>query len=121
MGDLGSGKAYLSQVVSAQSENPNLKLMAVDSSSTNSNSASKRSQKLEKFWGGLIRRAEYRKDEKVPPPRGKHWKSKRGRLECEDDQSKSEENPLLGDRLKFVTRFVDTSTDFQALLKDTFD
>jgi len=117
--DLGSGKAYLSQVVAAQSENPNLKLMAVDSSSTNSNSASKRSHKLEKFWGGLIRRAEYRKDEKVPPPRGKHWKSKRGRLES--DQCKSDENSLLGDRLKFVTTFVDTSTDFQALLKDTFD
>jgi len=121
--DLGSGKAYLSQVVAAQSKNHNLKLMAVDSSSTNSHSASRRSQKLEKFWGGLIRRAEYRKDEKVPPPRGKHWKSKRGRLDGEvaDSQSKNDDKSALGDRLKFVTRFVDTSTDFQALLKDTFD
>jgi len=120
--DLGSGKAYLSQVVAAQSTNQNLKLLAVDSSSTNSSSASKRSQKLEKFWAGLIRRAEYRKDEKVPPPRGKHWKSKRGRLEHDESSGNDESSAKdsLGDRLKFVTRFVDTSTDFQALLKDTF-
>ena len=43
--DLGSGKAYLSQVVTAQSKD--LRVLAVDSSQTNSNSASKRSHKLE--------------------------------------------------------------------------
>ena len=45
--DLGSGKAYLSQVVAAQAQQPDMKVLAVDSSSTNSNSATKRSQKLE--------------------------------------------------------------------------
>ena len=45
--DLGSGKAYLSQVVTAQSKEPDLRVLAVDSSQTNSNSASKRSHKLE--------------------------------------------------------------------------
>ena len=53
--DLGSGKAYLSQVVAAQSTNQNLKLLAVDSSSTNSSSASKRSQKLEVLFSRRYR------------------------------------------------------------------
>jgi len=121
--DLGSGKAYLSQVVAAQAQQPDMKVLAVDSSSTNSNSATKRSQKLEKFWGGLIRRAKYRREEKTPPPRGKHWKGRRGldqTQETEDEKSNSKDSSV-GDRLKFVTQFVDTETDFQSLLKENFD
>jgi len=119
--DLGSGKAYLSQVVTAQSKEPDLRVLAVDSSQTNSNSASKRSHKLEKFWDGLIRRAEYRKDQKTPPPRGKHWKSKRGRVECPPPEAEpSEEKQPISERLKFVTQFVDTQTDFQSLLRSSF-
>ena len=30
-------------------------------------------------------------------------------------------DPSVGDRLKFVTQFVDTETDFQSLLKENFD
>ena len=47
--DLGSGKAYLSQVITARSERE-MKVLAVDASSTNSSGAEKRSRKLEVKW-----------------------------------------------------------------------
>ena len=69
----------------------------------------------QKFWCGLIRRAEYRKDCKTPPPRGKHWRAKAKSQEPHNEPvTKSESN------LKFVTKFVDTSTDFKSLMSENF-
>jgi len=120
--DLGSGKAYLSQVVTARAESPNLRVLAVDASSTNSTGAELRSKKLEKFWGGLIRRAEYRKDSQTPPPRGKHWKAKRQKADDDKDEGQKAvtTTAATSDRLKFVTQFVDTLTDFEALVEESF-
>ena len=49
--DLGSGKAYLSQVLSATSER--LRILGIDSSKTNSEGAQKRSDRLDTKWDAL--------------------------------------------------------------------
>ena len=70
--DVGSGKAYLSQVLSAMQKH--LAILAIDSQSGNLKGAQKRSANLEKQWEALIRRAQCRASGQDPPRRGKKGK-----------------------------------------------
>ena len=89
---------------------------------------------FQKFWDGLVRRAECRKNSEVPPTKGKHWKAKqqgqRSSTTKVDDDGNDESCVSVDDqntaaavdcRLKFVTQFVDTTTDLQDLLRTHFD
>merc|ERR1712228_172781 len=87
--DVGSGKAYLSQVLAAMQKH--LTILAIDSQSGNLKGAQKRSANLEKQWEALIRRALCRASGQDPPRRGKNWKSKANAKE-NDDQNNDEEN-----------------------------
>jgi len=122
--DVGSGKAYLSQVLAAMQQDSCL--LAIDSQSGNSKGAQKRSKNLEKQWEALIRRALCRASGEKPPRRGKNWKSKANAKE-NDDQNNDEENSQKSDSQKleltnliFDTLFVDTSTDLKSLFESHF-
>jgi len=71
--DVGSGKAYLSQVLAAMQKH--LAILAIDSQSGNLKGAQKRSANLEKQWEALIRRALCRASGQDPPRRGKRRKN----------------------------------------------
>ena len=119
--DLGSGKAYLSQVLSATSED--LRILAIDSSKTNSDGAKKRSDRLDTKWDALKKRADFRASGVEPPVRSKHAKSKKKE---ENDKTFSRDSPepikrnRFADNLKYVTKFVDIQTDLQSLLIENF-
>lgn len=119
--DLGSGKAYLSQVLSATSEN--LRILAIDSSKTNSEGAQKRSDRLDTKWDGLKKRADFRASGLEPPVRSKHARSKKKE---ENDNTLPRDSPeqtkrnRFADNLKYVTKFVDIQTDLQSLLIENF-
>ena len=116
---LGSGKAYLSQVLSATSEN--LRILAIDSSKTNSEGAKKRSDRLDTKWDALKKRADFRASGAEPPVRSKHAKSKKKQ---EFEVSGYSPEPVKPNRftnnLKYVTKFVDIQTDLQSLLIENF-
>jgi len=120
--DVGSGKAYLSQVLAAMQQDSCL--LAIDSQSGNSKGAQKRSKNLEKQWEALIRRALCRASGEKPPRRGKNWKSKASQNDQNDEESnnsqKSENQKLELTNLIFDTLFVDTSTDLKSLFESHF-
>jgi len=87
--DVGSGKAYLSQVLSAMQKH--LAILAIDSQSGNLKGAQKRSANLEKQWEALIRRAQCRASGQDPPRRGK--KGKVWKNPGENPEKNPKENP----------------------------
>jgi len=94
--DVGSGKAYLSQVLSAMQKH--LAILAIDSQSGNLKGAQKRSANLEKQWEALIRRAQCRASGQDPPRRGKKgkvWKNPEnpGEIPGENPEKYPEKNP----------------------------
>ena len=119
--DLGSGKAYLSQVLSATSES--LRILAIDSSKTNSEGAQKRSDRLDSKWDALKKRADFRASGVEPPTRSKHARSKKKE---DNDKRLVVESPepvkrnRFADNMKYVTKFVDMQTDLQSLVTDNF-
>ena len=119
--DLGSGKAYLSQVLSATCEN--LRILAIDSSKVNSEGAKKRSDRLDTKWGSLKKRADFRASGMEPPVRSKHSRSKK-KEEFDkngvDESAQSIKRYRFDDNLKYVTKFVDMDTDLRSLLEEKF-
>ena len=115
--DLGSGKAYLSQALTAT--NKNLHVLAIDSCDINSRSAKNRSERLNKKWDGLKKRAEVRASGLEPPVRSKHARSKRKNEQ--NLKNESVEKNLFQNKLKFVTQFVSTNTDLNALFTEHFE
>ena len=113
--DLGSGKAYLSQVLAASDEN--LQILAIDSSSENSEGAKKRSDRLSSKWDALKKRAEYRALGQEPPVRSKHSRSKRK----PNNNDASKEVRKIDEKLKYITKFVDINTNLKLLLLESFN
>ena len=113
--DLGSGKAYLSQVLSAA--DLNLRILAIDSSNENSEGAKKRTERLNSKWDALKKRADYRSRGQEPPIRSKHSRSKK-KVEDFDTDVKTNK---FENNLKHVTKFVDINTDLKLLLKENFN
>ena len=119
--DLGSGKAYLSQVLSATCDN--LRILAIDSSKVNSEGAKKRSDRLDTKWDALKKRADYRASGVEPPVRSKHAASKKcdkQEQKIDNESNDSVKRNRFEDTLKYVTKFVDMETDLQSLVKDSF-
>ena len=112
--DLGSGKAYLSQVLSAS--DLNLRILAIDSSNENSEGAKKRTERLNSKWDALKKRADYRSRGQEPPIRSKHSRSKKNVENFENNVKTNR----LENNLKHVTKFVDIKTDLKLLLKENF-
>ena len=113
--DLGSGKAYLSQVLSASSQH--LHILAIDSSNENSAGAKKRSDRLNSKWDALKKRADYRATGQEPPVRSKHPRSKKKDAITDTPEKQSK----FDDNLRYITKFVDMNTDLRLLLNESFD
>ena len=108
--DLGSGKAYLSQVLSSLH---NIPVLAVDGRDTNTRGADLRSSNLQSKWAGLTQRASERAAGDTPSNR-------RTRNKVGGDRS----SPGLADRsteqarLVTITRFVERGEDISPLVQD---
>lgn len=85
--DAGSGKGYLSTSLALQY---NIKVLAIDSSCSNTSSAIQRNTRLQKYWESL-KRSEKDKSEGKPERRGKNWKKKQARKEKEDQLLKNDQ------------------------------
>ena len=118
--DLGSGKAYLSQVLSATSQN--LRILAIDSSEINSHGAKKRSDRLDSKWDALKKRADIRASGSDPPVRSKHARSKKKDEDkpLSNDTSEVEKRNRFDDNLKYATKFVDVDTNLPSLMREHF-
>jgi len=101
--DLGSGKGYLSQAVSALG---NLPVLAVEGEEGNSSGAAERGAKLGVKWTGLRTRAEERREGKDVSNR----KSRKG----VPRHGKSAE----GEKVVHVTRYVEVGEDCSALVRE---
>jgi len=101
--DLGSGKGYLSQAISALG---NLPVLAVEGEEGNSSGAAERGAKLGVKWTGLRTRAEERREGKEVSNR----KSRKG-------VPRKGESPE-GEKVVHVTRYVEVGEDCSALVRE---
>lgn len=86
--DAGSGKGYLSSSLALQY---NIKVLAIDSSCSNTSSAIQRNTRVQKYWES-IKRGDKDKSEGKPERRGKNWRKKQARKEKEDQLLKSQQD-----------------------------
>merc|ERR1719348_1981775 len=98
--DLGSGKAYLSQVLSSLYKIP---VLAIDSRETNTQGAQLRDQKLKSKWNGLASRAAERAEGELATNRRTRMKDKKASKKKNDDDD--------NDKLINITKFVETGSD----------
>ncbi|XP_039286789.1 methyltransferase-like protein 25 [Nilaparvata lugens] len=120
--DLGGGKGYLGSVLALEHK---LKVLSIDSSSSNTHAAGKRAQKMEKYWQGIRKRIETGITRK-----GKHWKANPSQNEVTDspnssllstDKANKEEKRInFIDLYKNVTMFVNPDTDVVGVLREKF-
>jgi len=102
--DLGSGKGYLSQAVSALG---NLPVLAVEGEESNSSGAAERGAKLGVKWSGLKIRAEERKA-------GREVSNRKSRKRV----AREEETPTGVEKVVHVTRYVEMGEDCSALVRE---
>jgi len=119
--DLGSGKAYLSQVLATMH---NIPVLAIDSKEGNTKGAEIRDKNLKTKWEGLRIRAQERMEGKSPLNR-----KKRGKIENNLEMgvtSTVEESESAGDSktsenlLVTLTQFVEEGSDIGDLVKKHF-
>ena len=103
--DLGSGKAYLSQVMTSLYQVP---VLAIDGKETNTKGAQEREKKLKSKWGGLATRAAERADGEVASNRKNRLKK--------DNKNSNSENVNVD--LVTITKFVETGSDIGDLVKE---
>ncbi|RZF40861.1 hypothetical protein LSTR_LSTR003371 [Laodelphax striatellus] len=120
--DVGGGKGYLGSVLALEHK---LKVLSIDSSSSNTHAAGKRAQKMEKYWQGIRKRIETGYSRK-----GKHWKAKPSGNEVtvspvssfntENKDYKKEPAVNFDDLYKNETMFVNPDTDVVGILREKF-
>ena len=106
--DLGSGKAYLSQVISSLHSIP---VLAIDGKQTNTEGAQKREKKLQSKWDGLASRAAERAAGELPTNRKSRLKKN------ENKKLKKEEEERSSSSLVTVTKYVESGSDISDLVE----
>ena len=106
--DLGSGKAYLSQVISSLFSIP---VLAIDGKQTNTEGAQKREKKLQSKWDGLASRAAERAAGELPTNRKSRLKKN------ENKKLKKEEEERSSSSLVTVTKYVESGSDISDLVE----
>ena len=101
--DLGSGKAYLSQVLNSLY---NIPVLAIDSKETNTTGGQVREQKLKSKWGGLSSRAAERAAGEAPSNRKTRQKT-----------SKIVDKPAETDFVS-ITKYVQNGSDINSLVEE---
>ena len=106
--DLGSGKAYLSQVISSLY---NIPVLAIDGKETNTQGAQRRERKLQTKWEGLASRAAERAAGETPSNRKSRLKKTQNKkLKNEDEESSS-------GSLVTLTKYVESGSDICDLVE----
>ena len=106
--DLGSGKAYLSQVISSLY---NIPVLAIDGKETNTQGAQRRERKLQTKWEGLASRAAERAAGETPSNRKSRLKKTQNKkLKNEDEKSSS-------GSLVTLTKYVESGSDICDLVE----
>ena len=107
--DMGSGKGYLSQLLSAWYRLP---VLALDYQVVNTRGAERRGRNLADRWEGLVVRAGERKKGKTPS----NWKQRKKKSGIENTGlTKGEDGDTL---LVNLTQFVDSGSDIGDLVKE---
>ena len=106
--DLGSGKAYLSQVISSLY---NIPVLAIDGKETNTQGAQRRERKLQTKWDGLASRAAERAAGETPSNRKSRLRK------TENVKLKKEEDVSSHGSLVTVTKYVESGSDIRELVE----
>ena len=116
--DLGSGKAYLSQVLSTMH---NIPVLAIDSKEGNTRGAEVREKNLKAKWAALEIRATERKDGHVPSNRKKRAKNKHKKVKVEEGGNLNDSSALPHDhQLVTLTQYVEDGADIGDLIDKNF-
>lgn len=128
--DVGSGRGYLSSVLALLHGQ---RVLGIDSSHINTHSAVKRSEKLQKYWPGMCKRADESSNSVIPEKRGKHWKSKvlnksetgtgsNNSVKQIDDSLLSELKPLPSKESLYrqTTMYISENSDLRHIVRETF-
>ncbi len=117
---LGSGKAYLSQVMGFVHKK---RILAIDSEEINTKGADARQKILSKKWSALELRAQERREGKAPTSRKQRLKAKAQnetvRNDVIDDESKMVNNPI-GENIKLSTKFISDDTDLGEIIESHY-
>ena len=105
--DIGSGKGYLSQVLTAWYKIP---VLAMDCQEINTKGADRREKNLAERWEGLMVRAEERKEGKNPSK----WKQRKKNTFKQDTKKEDTGTDSL---LVSVTQFVESGSDCGLLVE----
>jgi len=105
--DIGSGKGYLSQVLTAWYKIP---VLAMDCQEINTKGADRREKNLAERWEGLMVRAEERKEGKNPSK----WKQRKKKTVKQDTKTEDSGSDSL---LVNVTQFVESGSDCGLLVE----
>jgi len=111
--DLGSGKAYLSQLMSYLYKVP---ILALDSQEVNTKGAANRQKNMDRKWNSLQDRALQRKEGKVPLSRKQKVRSRQE--STYQPQAQRHEN--TDDLIKLSTQWVHDDTDLGSMMKENF-
>ena len=106
--DLGSGKAYLSQVISSLY---NIPVLAIDGKETNTQGAQRRERKLQTKWDSLASRAAERAAGETPSNRKSRLRK------TENIKLKKEEDMSIPSSLVTVTKYVESGSDICDLVE----
>merc|ERR1719206_525611 len=116
--DLGSGKAYLSQVLSTMH---NIPVLAIDSKEGNTRGAEVREKNLKAKWAALEIRATERKDGQVPSNRKKRAKNKHEKVKVEEGGNLNDSSALPPNQLLVtLTQLVEDGADIGDLIDKNF-
>lgn len=105
--DLGSGKAYLSQVISSLY---NIPVLAIDGKESNTQGAQKREKKLQSKWEGLAYRAAQRAAGESPSNR-------KARLKKAGNMITMKEEERIPGSLVTVTKYVESGSDISDVVE----
>ena len=110
--DLGSGKAYLSQVLNSLHKIP---VLAIDGKASNTKGADTRSKHLQSKWSSLSLRASERADGGIPSS----MKSRaRDKQKIKPSERKEEKSKSALASLVTLTKFVEESSDLGHLVEE---
>jgi len=116
--DLGSGKAYLSQVLSTMHNTP---VLAIDSKEGNTKGAEIREKNLKAKWAALEVRAAERKDGQVPSNRKKRAKKKHEIIKVNEGEILNDSPAEPSDHLLVtLTQYVEDGADIGDLVDKNF-
>jgi len=131
--DLGSGKAYLSQVM-CMAYNKNV--LAIDSEEINTRGADNRQKNLRAKWNALETRASERKQGKEPSTRKQRLKAKlvvdqngangydneemTNKENEHESQSLEKENKFEYNNIKLSTKFISDDTDLGGVIQEQY-